>query len=126
MTFEQSTGKLWDGDKLLGVGWAGHLSGKNNPAEESVKDVGPLPKGLYTVGNPLEGTHLGPLAFPLHPDPQNQEYGRGGFFIHGASATHPEMSSDGCIIQTKPVRDYIGTKIAGSPMDSPLRMLQVV
>lgn len=126
MKYEQPTGKLWDGDKLVAIGWAGHLEGKNNPNMQGAKGVGPLPVGWYTIDDPLEGTHLGPVAFPLTPDQSNEMFGRSGFFIHGASATHPEMSSDGCIIVERVARDYIKTKIGAAPKDSPLRRLQVV
>lgn len=127
MKYEQVTGRLLDDDgSLIGLGWAGHLQGKNNPSMQNVKDVGPLPAGRYTVEDPVEGTHLGPLAFPLTPDEDNQMYGRGGFYIHGASAVHRDLSSDGCIIQDRPAREYIGKKIGQAPKDSPVRQLIVM
>lgn len=126
MKYEQATGKLFDDNGLIGVGWAGHQDGKNNPAMQDVKDIGPLPVGNYTIGDPVNGTHLGPLAFPLTPDPSNVMFGRGAFFIHGASITNPAMSSDGCIIQGRSVREYIAQKIAGTQVGDPARGLQVV
>jgi hypothetical protein len=93
---------------------------------QNVKDVGPLPKGKYIVEDPEDGTHLGPKAFPLTPDPVNEMFGRGSFFIHGANVEHPALSSDGCIIMGPVTREYVRIKIAGSPHDSPLRELQVV
>jgi Protein of unknown function (DUF2778) len=127
MTYEQTSGKLLDDNgKLIGIGWAGHLQGRNNPAMENVEGVGPLPRGKYVVGNPIDHTHLGPLSFPLQPDPSNKMFGRSGFFIHGASQIHPALSSDGCIIQGLIAREYLRIKIGESPMDSPLRILQVV
>jgi hypothetical protein len=127
MKYEQATGRLLEDDgKVIGLGWAGHLQGRNNPEMQIVKGVGPLPKGKYIVENPENGTHLGPLAFPLTPDPTNKMFGRDAFFIHGASAEHPALSSDGCIIQGRIAREYISIKIGAAPADSPLRKLEVV
>ena len=127
MKYEQATGRLLEDDgKVIGIGWAGHLQGRNNPAMQDVKGVGPLPKGKYMVGDPEDGTHLGPLAFPLTPDPANEMFGRNAFFIHGASAEHPALSSDGCIIQGRIAREYVKIKIGAAPKDSPLRQLEVV
>jgi hypothetical protein len=127
MIYEQATGKLTEDEgKLIGIGWAGHLQGRNNPAMQNVKGVGPLPKGKYFVQDPEDGTHLGPMAFPLVPDKDNEMFGRSGFFIHGANADHPTLSSDGCIIQGRIAREYVRIKIGESPMDSPLRVVTVI
>lgn len=126
MNYEQDTGKFYDGSVLVGQGWAGHEAGKNNHDMQQVHGVGPLPIGKYVIADPVEGTHLGPEAFPLVPDPSNEMFGRSAFYIHGASAMHPQMSSDGCIILARPSRDYIGAKIRGTPKDSPNRQLTVL
>lgn len=127
MKYEQVTGRLSEDDgKVIGFGWAGHLQGKNNPDMENIKGVGPLPKGKYTVGDPEDGTHLGPLAFPLTPDPANEMYGRSGFFIHGADQEHPALSSDGCIIMGRVAREYLKIKIGGAITDPASRNLIVV
>lgn len=126
MIYHQQSGKLYDEGTLVGIGWAGHLDGKNNPDMQDIKGIGPLPQGLYTVNDPVDNTHLGPLAFPLTPHPENFMFGRNSFFIHGASSSHPALSSDGCIIQGPVTRAYIKKKIGGSPLDSPLRVVQVV
>lgn len=98
----------------LGSGWAGndsrpgvnpdHVQGRNNPAMQAVHNIGPLPQGWYTLDEPITHPHLGPLAFPLIPDPANEMFGRGGFFIHGASSADPLNSSEGCIIMPHDVR----------------------
>ena len=78
------------------------VQGLDNPLACAVKGVGPLPPGLYAVG-PLEANHgaLGPCVMALTRIDLGPSYGRGGFYIHGASAVHPELSSDGCIIMSK-------------------------
>ena len=126
MIYEQTTGRLLDGPTLVGSGWAGHGPGKNNHEMQNVKGVGPLPLGKYYIQDPIEGTHLGPIAMPLTPDASNQMFGRSSFFIHGAEAAHPELSSDGCIIQGHASRAYIQAKIKGSPVDSLQRLLEVI
>lgn len=110
--YYQSTGKIFlvqdDGTEVLrGIGWAGHSAGKNNPAMQCVKGVGPLPRGWYTIGNPYENPHTGHYTMDLTPDLTNDMCGRDLFRIHGANPTNPEMSSDGCIIQERPVREAI-------------------
>jgi hypothetical protein len=47
---------------------------------------------------------------PLTPADGTDTFGRGGFFIHGASAIHPGESSHGCIILPRAAR----LQIAGS------------
>ena len=126
MKYEQATGKLFDESGLVGTGWAGQLAGKNNPAMQNVSKTGPLPVGNYVVNDPIDSPHLGPEAFPLTPDPANEMFGRSDFFIHGANVKTPSTSSEGCIIQSRIVRDYLWTKIKGTPKDAPERLLEVV
>lgn len=95
------------GDVVSTDGWAGHGAGKNNPDMENVKNVGPLPEGWYTIGEPVESAHTGPYTLPLTPDLTNKEFGRGDFKCHGAAFEHPEMSSDGCMIQERNIRENI-------------------
>ena len=114
-TYEQSTGIVRDENGTIqGIGWAGNGPGLNNPDFESVRNVGPLPKGFYTIGTPYDHTpengyprNLGPYVMNLTPDDSNEMYGRGDFRIHGAAITNPDMSSDGCIVQARPARERI-------------------
>lgn len=97
-TFSQSTGQLHDSKgELVATGFSGHDLGFDNPAEEEMHDLGPLPRGLYRMAawfdkHPVVGL----CAIELAPDPKNQMFGRSGFFIHGASALNPKESSHGC------------------------------
>lgn len=110
--FEISTGKMYDPTgALAGTGYAGGNLGKNpegkdNSADESLPDVGPLPEGIYTFGDlVLQHPKLGPYCFPLIPDANNTMYGRSGFWCHG-DTTPPGNASEGCIIQPR------GTRVA--------------
>jgi hypothetical protein len=88
---------------VAGGFYAGMNLGKNNPAMQDVHNVGPLPAGVYTIGqlqiyppgDPLR--HLGP-CMRLTPNPKNVMFGRGGFFFHLDNPAHVGMSSDGCIV----------------------------
>lgn len=116
-TFEQRTGKLYDpSGKLVATGYAGgncgkNPEGKNNPDMQGVKSVGPLPVGMYTRGEVLMSSHLGPFAIPLLPNSGNNMLGRGGFYVHG-DTTPSGNASEGCIIVPRAVREafYISTE----------------
>lgn len=95
--------------EVLAHGWAGNGPGKNNPQDQNLHDIGPLPVGGYWIGGPINHPHLGPLAMRLNPDAANQMYGRDGFYIHGASKD-PKLygqESKGCIILPREIRQKI-------------------
>lgn len=106
--YVQSTGRIYRKGSLcpLGIGWAGQGAGKNNPAMQNVKGIGPLPCGLYTFGKAYKHKKLGPVTMDLTPDPKNKMYGRSAFRIHGFGED-VEHASEGCIIQVRPVRELI-------------------
>jgi Protein of unknown function (DUF2778) len=101
--FEQSTGYLISptGHRMEPPGYAGHAEGLNNPAMQNVVNVGPIPQGWYTVGEPRTSPNVGEYALPLVPDAENQMFGRSDFYCHGDEIAHPgqHLASDGCIIQ---------------------------
>jgi hypothetical protein len=102
--FEIMTGKLFDPHgNCVAQGYSGGNCGKdleavNNAADESLADIGPLPEGLYTFGQPVLQSKLGGFAIPLNPDPSNEMFGRGDFYCHGDSIQHPGDASEGCVI----------------------------
>lgn len=109
-TFEIVTGKLYDpsGAEVC-KGYAGGNEGKNpeainNPDMCNVPRTGPLPPGLYTMQEPVEHSKLGPYAIPLSPDPSNQMFNRGGFYMHG-DTTPSGNASEGCIIMPRAIRE---------------------
>lgn len=102
--FVIKTGSIYDpkGEKIW-TGYSGGAGGArpdavNNPLLTSVKGVGPLPVGLYTMGEPVLKSQLGPFAIPLTPDPKNVMFGRSAFYVHGDRADKKFAASDGCII----------------------------
>lgn len=106
-TYDQSSGQLWHDGNIAGTGYAGNGEGKNNPAMQHVHDVGPLPRGVYTIGQPHDTPNHGPFVLDLTPDPTNEMHGRGGFLIHGDSIRAPGTASQGCIILARAVRERI-------------------
>ena len=111
-TFEISTGNFYNPTgAFVSKAYAGgncgkNPEGRNNAAMCSVKNIGPLPEGLYTMGAPVEHSHLGPFAIPLTPDPTNEMHGRGDFYVHG-DTTPSGNASEGCIILPRAVREAL-------------------
>lgn len=101
ITFSQSTGIIRSEDGgLVAFGWAGHGEGKNNPALQASRALGPLPQGLYTVG-PWEDVHpgLGPIVARLI-QVEGETFGRDAFYIHGPAVSLDKygQESKGCIV----------------------------
>jgi Protein of unknown function (DUF2778) len=118
--YRQSTGQLFAGDvtaEPLGVGYSGSPAGKNDPALQNVKDVGPIPQGWYTIGIPYDDPESGPVTMRLTPDPENEMFGRDGFKLHG-DTTPPGFASLGCPVLPREVRELIAA--------SPDKRLQVI
>ena len=108
--YEQRTGLLRRDSAIdiVGKGYSGaEPDGKNNPAMESVPDVGPIPRGEYQVGVPHDTDSHGPFVMSLTPLPANEMFGRAGFLMHGDSIEHPGTASKGCIIMPRPVRERV-------------------
>lgn len=105
--YQITTGELRHADTkcLLGVGYAGEGPGLNNPAFCDVRDVGPLPCGFYSIGEPEEKPNtVGHFALPLTPDPTNLMFRRGGFYVHGDNEKENHTASKGCIVIDLPAR----------------------
>lgn len=106
-TYQQSTGQLSLNGDLVGIGYSGAGEGKNNPDMEDVHNVGPIPAGGYTIGEPQDTTTHGPYVLRLTPEPDNSCCGRSGFLIHGDSVRAPGTASEGCIIMPRAVRERV-------------------
>jgi len=122
--YEQKTGRLLhyaDDESTaerVAIGYSGAGEGKNNPAMQDVQNVGPLPIGQYTIGEPTDTKTHGPYVLHLTPDPANEMYGRSGFLIHGDSVVEPGTASEGCMIFSRTIREKV--------WDSGDRQLEVV
>jgi len=101
-TYEQSTGQLYDpSGKFFNEGYSGYGVGLNNPLMQAVRDVGPIPIGLYMMGIPVDSPIHGPYAIPLIPDSTTDLFGRVDFMCHGERLKGPRfLASNGCVIQS--------------------------
>lgn len=105
--YEQDTGQLSHNGEDVAVGYAGAGEGKNNPDMQDVQNVGPLPRGGYTIGDPCDTETHGPYVLDLKPDDDNEMCGRSAFLIHGDSVSKPGTASKGCMIFQRKVREQI-------------------
>jgi hypothetical protein len=120
--YSQSTGHVTsEGGTLLAIGFAGndsrpgvnpgHVHGYNNPAAQAIHCIGPLPQGLYKIVEwQDEHPRLGPIVAILQ-QVSGETFGRDDFRIHGASATDPLNSSEGCIVL--PHADRVAWRASG-------------
>jgi len=65
-TFSQSSGDTRQDGRYLATGWAGHDAGRNNPAEQADHNIGPLPRGKYTIGHAYTHPKLGVVHHESH------------------------------------------------------------
>jgi Protein of unknown function (DUF2778) len=105
--YEQKTGRIFGSNGWLSTGYSGAGQGKNNPNEENVQNVGPIPEGFYDIEAPEDSPTHGPYALRLLPDAGNNMYGRSEFLIHGDSIERPGRASEGCIIIPRSARETI-------------------
>lgn len=92
---------------LYSSGYSGAGAGKNNPGMVQVRNVGPIPCGKYSIGEPFDSEAHGPHVMRLFPDPSNQMFGRSGFLMHGDSISSPGNASEGCIVLPRDVRELV-------------------
>jgi hypothetical protein len=105
--YEQLTGNLIDPTgELQGKGYSGQPPHVNDADSQEMANWGPIPEGLWQAVEliPESKTH-GPYAIRLEPYPETETFGRSGFLMHGDSVIHPGFASDGCIIQSRDVRE---------------------
>lgn len=105
--YSQTTGDLWcPQGKTICSGYSGYEEGKNNPSKEAVRNVGPIPKGKWFIGEVYNSQRVGPLALPLYPNGHNA-LGRSDFLVHGDSKSNPGLASKGCLIMPRSVRELM-------------------
>jgi len=107
-SYSQSTGdRSLDGD-WVGTGYSGIGPGLNDPDQQDVPDVGPIPQGTYSIEAARDDETIGPISMPLTPYPANEMFGRDDFLIHGDTASMNHTASHGCIIMGPAIRGQIG------------------
>lgn len=112
-TWDQSAGTLSRNGAVVSRGYSGKGRGKNNPALQAERGIGPLPRGRYRIGTPRTSARTGPFAMDLFPvdatpgDTRHDATGRSAFQIHGDSIKAPGTASSGCIILPRSIREMI-------------------
>lgn len=67
-TYDQSSGRLYNPEGAwVSSGYSGKGRGKNNPALQHLRGVGPLPRGTYRIGAPRTSQRTGPFVMDLYP-----------------------------------------------------------
>lgn len=106
--YRQSTGELLRDGQHVATGYSGYQLGKNNPAAQAERDVGPIPQGRWTIhGPPFDTAEHGPYVLRLVPCDGTVTFDRDGFLIHGDSLAHPGEASRGCIILPHSIRQQL-------------------
>ena len=109
--YDQSSGQLTRNGVLIATGYSGNKRGKNNPALQGTRMVGPIPRGLWKLAGIADSPNTGPRTITLHAvdhnpsDDTEDGTGRGSFRIHGDSVRDPGNASHGCIILPRAVRE---------------------
>ena len=107
-TYSQRSGELQQDGGHVATGYSGAGAGKNNPALENVPNVGPIPRGEWTIaGPPADTPDHGPYVLRLNPAAGTETFGRSGFLMHGDSKEHPGCASHGCVILPRSVREQV-------------------
>ena len=107
-TYSQKTGELQQDGQHVATGYSGAGEGKNNPEMQSVRNVGPIPQGDWTImGPPVNTAEHGPYVLRLTPKDDTETFGRDGFLVHGDSKNTPGSASHGCVIMPRSVREQV-------------------
>ena len=80
----------------------------NDPARQAEHNVGPLPVGVWRMGDPVNTQKHGPFFIPLTPEPGTETFGRSAFGMHGDKkdpTAPPRSASEGCVILPLDVRE---------------------
>lgn len=103
--WDQSSGELSRAGAFVSKGYAGAGRGKNNPALQAAKGVGPIPRGRWRMTGVKDSPNTGPFTIVLEPEPGTDTLGRSAFRVHGDSIANPGTASHGCIILTRAARE---------------------
>jgi hypothetical protein len=105
--YRQSDGDITLDGQSIGAGYSGHGIGFNNPAEEAVHGVGPIPRGQWQIAAWYDNYGpKGPTVARLSPV-GHDAHGRSGFLIHGDNSAMDHTASDGCIIASRDIRSRL-------------------
>ena len=111
--YEQSSGKFHNPvGSVICIGYSGHGVGLDNPADQDIPDVGPIPQGDWEIGPFFDDPGgKGPIVAHLTPLPGTDTAGRSGFMIHGDNSAMNHTASEGCLILPHPIRAQIAASL---------------
>lgn len=96
-TFDSRSGHIRKNNALIGWGYSGFGSGLLNPADEYIINIGPIPRGEYTL-ELIQFPSEGPVVFNLKASESTNLHGRSGFHLHWDNRSHNFTASRGCIV----------------------------
>lgn len=105
--FQISKGLLSVDGVTIGPAYSGAPGHVDNPADEGLKGLGPIPEGMWLIDAPVNDPHTGPFSLPLYPLNGTDTNGRSGFFLHGDNAAGNQSASHGCIIAAHAIREQV-------------------
>lgn len=104
--YVQRTGNLYRPDgTLAATGYSGADVGKNRPEMQRVTGIGPIPVGVYEIGDAYDHPHLGPCVMNLDYVDGPGAFGRSLFRMHGDNRDH--TASHGCVIMGPATRQEV-------------------
>jgi hypothetical protein len=104
-TYSQSKGLIQHNGNLVGTGYSGHGDGLDAPDKETVKSVGPIPRGRWRIVQwAKQHPTLGPIVAFLEPV-GHTAHGRTAFRVHGDNSKGDKSASNGCIIASRVIRE---------------------
>ena len=106
--YSQKTGALLSpAGTYVGNGYSGRGAGLNNPLQQNVADVGPIPQGEWAIGHFFDDPGgKGPIVADLTPAAA-ETFGRSGFMVHGDNGAANHTASEGCVILPRGLRQMV-------------------
>ncbi len=107
--YVQDTGAVYYDRAYVTTGYSGRGQGVNNSDLQDRSNVGPIPRGLWSMGR-IQQT---PTVHSIRLNPGAEtETARSGFLIHGGNRDAGRTASRGCIILPRHVRERM-TRLRG-------------
>jgi hypothetical protein len=109
--YEQESGKLFCRGEHVASGYSGFAEGRNNPAMEHVRFIGPIPRGTYRIGYEEQTGAYGPVALPLTPCEGTMAHGRRMFMIRSDSRHLPGTAPHCPLVLPQDIRMVLAASI---------------
>ncbi len=98
--------------------YSGAPGATNDPLQQNVPNVGPIPRGDYDIGTGVDNPKTGLQSLPLMPTPSNNQFPStrdpNSFLMHGDNGKNNQSASEGCIICSLNTRNAIDAAGGGT------------